>query len=218
MKCGELQACIIPTGATEQHLEHLAMDHDWRSVMHIATLVAQRLAPHVIVAPGLSVGISEHHMKHAGTMSAMPGGWLSVLGDEIRSMNDAGFSNILVLNGHGGNAAPCRSVWGQFQQRFNINLQFASYWEFLPEEEANRLLKTGCCPGHAQEFETAIALAAFPENVRMKAMHDQEDQTPLLATADAGQAMIDIIVDRISSHLAAMINGTNIAEVPPFWP
>ena len=32
MQAGELKACIIPVAATEQHLEHLAMEHDWRSV------------------------------------------------------------------------------------------------------------------------------------------------------------------------------------------
>jgi creatinine amidohydrolase/Fe(II)-dependent formamide hydrolase-like protein len=59
-----LKACIIPVAAIEQHLEHLAMEHDWRSVCHIATLVAERLRPQVLVAEGLMAGISEHHMRH----------------------------------------------------------------------------------------------------------------------------------------------------------
>ena len=40
MRSGELKACIIPVAATEQHLEHLAMEHDWRSVLHISVEVA----------------------------------------------------------------------------------------------------------------------------------------------------------------------------------
>ena len=104
MQSGELKACIIPTAATEQHLEHLAMEHDWASCLHVSHEIASRLAPHVLVAPVMSVGISEHHMRHIGTMSAMPGSWLAVLFDAIRSMHHAGFTNILVLNGHGGNA------------------------------------------------------------------------------------------------------------------
>ena len=51
MQTGELKACVIPVAATEQHLEHLAMEHDWRSCNHIAEAVAQRLAPKVVVAP-----------------------------------------------------------------------------------------------------------------------------------------------------------------------
>jgi len=218
MQSGELKACIIPVAAIEQHLEHLCMEHDWRSVLHIATHVADRLRPQVIVAPAMNLGISEHHMRHIGTLSALPGSWLSVLFDAIRSMHSAGFTNILVLNGHGGNIAPCQGMWGQFLQRLEINLHFESYWDFLPSEVADANLKTKRWPGHAQEFETAFALAVFPENVRSDAMRDQEDKEPLEATAEAGQVMIDAIVEVTAKFVTGMIEGTNVAEIPPFMP
>ena len=218
MQSGELKACIIPVAATEQHLEHLCMEHDWRSVMHVATEVAERLRPGVLVAPAMNLGISEHHMRHIGTLSALPGSWLSVLFDAIRSMHSAGFTNILVLNGHGGNIAPCEGMWGQFLQRLEINLHFESYWDHLSPEIAEANLTTKRWPGHAQEFETAFALAAFPENVRTDAMQDQEDKEPLEATAVAGQVMIDGIIDGVSKFVAGMIDGTNVAEIPPFMP
>ncbi|MEX0715099.1 MAG: creatininase family protein [Planctomycetaceae bacterium] len=218
MQSGELQGCILPVAATEQHLEHLAMEHDWRSVLHVATEVARRLAPRVVVAPAMNIGISEHHMRHPGTLSAMPGSWLAVLGDAIRSLVEAGFRNILVLNGHGGNIASCRGVWPQFLLRFEINLHFESYWDFLPREKAEALLTTGRFPGHAQEFETAFALAAFPENVRHDAMRDQADQEPLSATAEAGAALIELIVAETTRFMRGMLDGTNTAEIPPFNP
>ena len=216
MQSGDLKACIIPVAATEQHLEHLSMEHDWRSVNHIAVEVAQKLDPQVIVAPSMNIGISEHHMRHIGTLTALPGSWLGVLFDTIRSMHHAGFTNILVLNGHGGNIAPCEGMWGQFLQRLEINLQFHSYWEWLTDEVAEANLKTKRWPGHAQEFETAFALAAFPENVRADAMQDQEDKEPLEATAEAGQIMIDDIVDGVAAHVQKMINGEDVAEIPAF--
>ena len=43
MQAGELKCCIIPVAAIEQHLEHLQMEHDWRSVCHVAEEVAARL-------------------------------------------------------------------------------------------------------------------------------------------------------------------------------
>ena len=218
MQSGELRGCLIPVAATEQHLEHLAMEHDWRSVLHVAAAVARRLAPQVIVAPAMNIGISEHHMRHIGTLSALPGSWLGVLFDTIRSLHQAGFRNILVLNGHGGNIAPCRGIWPQFVQRLECNLQFESYWDHLPAEVAAAQLKTGRWPGHAQEFETAFALAAFPENVRHEAMADQPDREPLAATAAAGAVLIDAIVDNLSRFVAGMIDGTNVAEIPPFMP
>ncbi|MEO2030542.1 MAG: creatininase family protein [Planctomycetaceae bacterium] len=216
MQAGELKACIIPVAATEQHLEHLAMEHDWRSVNHVANEVARRLEPGVIVAPAMNIGISEHHMKHKGTLSALPGSWLAVLFDAIRSMHSAGFTNILVLNGHGGNIAPCQGMWGQFLQRLEINLHFESYWDFLPKDVAEDNLSTKRWPGHAQEFETAFALAAFPENVRHDAMADQEDKEPLAANAEAGAVMIEAIVANLCEFVAGMIDGENVAEVPEF--
>lgn len=218
MQSRELRACIIPVAATEQHLEHLAMEHDWRSVLHVAELAALRLAPQVVVAPSMNIGISEHHMRHIGTLSALPGGWLSVLFDTIRSMHHAGFTNILVLNGHGGNIAPCNGMWGQFLQRLEINLQFVSYWDLLPREIAEATLATKRWPGHAQEFETAFALAAFPENVRQDAMLTQEDQEPLKATAETGRKLIAAIVEGVVDHVRGMIDGSNVAVIPPFHP
>ena len=212
----KIKAAIIPTGSIEQHLEHLAIEHDWRSVMHIADNVATRLRPQVLVAPSMRIGISEHHMRHIGTLTALPGSWLGVLFDTITSMHRAGFTNILVLNGHGGNISPCNGIWSQFLQRLEINLFFHSYWDFLSENVAHAHLKTGKYPGHAQEFETAFALAVFPENVRHDAMREQEDQAPLEATAEAGIAMIDSIVANITEFVSGMIGGTQVAEIPPF--
>ena len=50
IEVGKFQACIIPTGAIEQHLEHLAMEHDIRSACCIAEEAARRLHPQVVVA------------------------------------------------------------------------------------------------------------------------------------------------------------------------
>src|SRR6266446_2025153 len=188
MQSGELKVCIIPVAAIEQHLEHLAIEHDWRSVCHVAVAVAERLRPHVLVAEGLMAGISEHHMRHPGTLSLRPGTFLAVLSDLIDSVVRAGFKNVLVLNGHGGNISACQAAWDQFLRFYQVNLQFLCYWDVLREADAKELLKSGQrlpddLPGHAQEFETALALAAFPENVRTEVWTDQPDSMPSMATA-----------------------------------
>ncbi len=220
---GHLQACILPIAAIEQHLEHLAIEHDWRSVTELAVRIAQRLAPHVTVAEGVMAGVSEHHMRHPGTLTLRPGTMLSVLADLVRSLHMAGFRNILVLNGHGGNIAPCRATWDQFQREFPCNLQLLSYWDVLNQQDARELLRHGSrlpedLPGHAQEFETALALALFPENVRKQAVADQSDQTPAVASADQGAQFVERIVERLASHLQAMIDGDNRVEIPAFFP
>ncbi len=223
MESGELRACIIPVAAIEQHLEHLAMEHDWRSVNHIAEAVAERLRPSTLVAQGLMAGISEHHMKHPGTLTLRPGTFLSALGDLIDSMARAGFQHILVLNGHGGNNAPCRGVFDQFQRLSQVNVHFLPYWDVLTEADARELLTGGHrvpsdMPGHAQEFETAFGLAAFAENVRQDMWHDQADPKPALATAAVGQEFIERIVTRVTDYVQDMLDGRRLNPTPPFFP
>lgn len=223
MNSGELKACIIPVAAIEQHLEHLAMEHDWRSVMRVAVGVAEQLRPSVVVAEGLMAGISEHHMKHPGTMSLMPGTFLAVVNDMIDSMFRAGFKNILVLNGHGGNIVPCRSNWAQFLRRFQVNLHFLPYWDVYTAEDAEQLMESGQrmpddLPGHAQEFETSFALAEFPENVRTDMWKDQTDQTPSMATAEKGREFVDRAVPRVAQYLQEMIDGKRVEPIPEFHP
>ena len=222
MDSGELKACIVPVAAIEQHLEHMEMEHDWRSARHVALAVADRLKPRVLVAEGLMAGISEHHMSHRGTLSLRPATFLAVLHDLIDSVVRAGFRNVLVLNGHGGNVAPVEGNWDQFLRLFRVNLWFLPYWDVLDEEDAT-LLEGGQrlpqdLPGHAQEFETSFGLAAFPENVRTDMWKDQSDPRPSLATREKGETFIARIVDRVSEFLDDMIEGRRVAEVPPYFP
>ncbi len=217
MQSGELAGCILPVAAIEQHLEHLAMEHDWRSVNVVAEAVAQRLAPRVLVAQGLMAGISEHHMRHPGTLTLKPGTFLAVLYDLIDSLARAGFRHILVLNGHGGNIAACRGAWDQFLQMSGVNLHFLPYWDVLDPALVQAHLTTGVSPGHAQEFETALALAAFPENVRREAVADQSDSAPAAARAEVGQVLLESIIESVASYLEDMLAGRRVAEIPPFF-
>ena len=217
---GQLQAAILPIAAVEQHLEHLAMEHDWRSTHWVACRVAERLAPRVLAVPACMAGVSEHHMKHAGTLTLRPGTFLSVLADLIDSLARAGFRNILVLNGHGGNMAPVEATWDQFLRTFQINLHFLSYWNVLTPGDAEELLDGGAAalPGHAQEFETSFALANFPDNVRRDAIADQPDRSPAHGSAAKGRTLSDRVVDRVAAYVSDMMEGRRVAEIPEFFP
>ena len=223
MQAGELRACLLPLAACEQHLEHLAMEHDWRSVVTVAERVAKALKPHVIIAEALIAGVSEHHMRHPGTLSIGPGAFVAVLDDLLDGVRRAGFEHVLVLNGHGGNVEPCRAVWDQLLRRRGGNLHFLSYWDVLTEDDARELLSSGRrlpqdLPGHAQEFETSVALAAFPENVDAGAVADQPDKTPAAGTAETGEKLLDRIVPRVTEYLRDMIEGRRTASEPPYHP
>ncbi|MGH9174210.1 MAG: creatininase family protein, partial [Vicinamibacterales bacterium] len=153
---GWFETAIVATGSIEQHLEHLAMDYDISAASWVAEQAARRLHPRVVVAVPVSVGISEHHMLHPGTLTAKPGSWLAVLFDAVESLIRHGVRNVLILNGHGGNEAPVYGILRQWQLYFQLrdpeaNVQFHSYWN-LSRAEAEQISLTGV-PGHATEYE-----------------------------------------------------------------
>ena len=107
-------------------------------------------------------------------------------------------------------------------REFQVNLHFLSYWDVLTAEDAT-LLKSGQrlpedLPGHAQEFETAIALARFPENVREDAMKEQSDKSPQSASAEVGEAMLARVVERVSTFCREVFSGQRQQAIPPFHP
>ncbi len=212
IESGKFFTAIVGIASNEQHLEHLAMEHDLASVTYIAREAAKRLYPQVIVTVPMAVGISEHHMIHKGTISARPGGWLAVLFDVVESLVRHGVKNVLIFNGHGGNSLPVMGVMDQWRYYLKsnapgVNLQFCSYWELIPREFLLQHMETDVIPGHAKEFETAIGLALFPENVRREPMQDQADKDPLLATADKGRLYVEEAIRQTVDHLKAMMDG-----------
>ena len=231
LQAGKFQAAILATASNEQHSEHLPMDFDLIAVTHIAREAAATLYPQVIVTIPMAIGISEHHMIHKGTISAKPGGWLAVIFDAVESLSRHGIRNILILNGHGGNTAPIKAGLDQWRLHFKLdqwrlhfklvdpglNLHFVSYWDLIPLDFLHRHLKTRAIPGHAKEFETSLALALIPDEVRQKAMREHTDPDPLEATAEKGNLFVEEAIRRTVEFLEGMMSGRiHPAEVKHF--
>ena len=214
LESGALRAVIVPTGSTEQHNEHLAMINDTASVTLIAQQAALRVYPKVMVATPVAVGISPHWMDRKGTLSLKKETFLAVVYDICESLQVHGVKNILVLNGHGGNVAPLRESVAEFGRKLGINIQTNSYWDAYSRETVKKYMTSGVAPGHAAEFETSFAMAAFPERIhwegvdyqaikpllRIKdpksaAQEEQFAKEAKLATTAKGEAMIAIAVD-----------------------
>lgn len=221
---GTLKVVIVPTGSTEQHNEHLAMIHDTASV----TLVAQKAAllhyPNVMVATPVSVGISPHWMDRKGTLTLKKETFLAVVFDICESLQAHGVKNILVLNGHGGNVAPLRSSVPEFAKKLGIRIETNSYWDAYTPEITKRYMQSGKAPGHAAEFETSFAMAAFPERIHWEDVDYEKIKPHLkikdpksatqeeefareakLASTAKGEAMIDIAVKWTAERLRQMM-------------
>jgi len=221
----QIKGAILPTGSTEQHNEHLEMEHDTASALHIAHQAALGLFPQVVVAPPIAVGISEHWMEWPGTLSLRPETFFQVAYDTCESLARHGIQHVLICNGHAGNG-PLRNEVAGFSEKLGIDVQFHSYWEAYSKEFVDTHLESGECPAHAAEFETSIALAAFPENAHWEGVdYDAETfdiqnqnyrpQDPRyayaardFATPHKGRIMIDAAVEWVAGQMTDMMEAT----------
>ena len=206
---GRFSTAVIPVGSIEQHLEHLPLGHDIASCTYVAERVARNLYPAVLVAVPVSIGISEHHMIHRGTLSAKPAAFLATVFDAAESLIRHGVRNVLILNGHGGNVAPLDAAMRQWKLYFEnthpeAGIHLHSYWQSVPADFAERVTDGGRFPGHAGEFETSFALYAFPETVRTDHLRDTDDPEPATATAEKGRLLVEKIVDGLTELLRDM--------------
>jgi creatinine amidohydrolase len=219
-----LKAMIVPTGSTEQHNEHLAMIQDTASVTLVAQQAALALYPQVMVATPVPVGISPHWMDRKGTLTLRKETFLSVVYDICDSLKTHGVTRILILNGHGGNVAPLKASVVEFASKLGISLRAHSYWDAYGPDAVKKYMTSGRVPGHAGEFETSFAMAAFPQRVRwegvdydrvkgslkIKDPRSAEDDERFhrdakLAGTEKGEAMIAIAVKWTAEVLRQMI-------------
>lgn len=204
---GGLHSVIIAVGATEQHLDHLAMEHDVAMAQYVAIHAAQKIFPAAVVVVPTTLGLSEHHMASAGTLSSTPGAWFGIVHDTIASLVRAGLNNILILNGHAGNEAPVEGVLWQWQLEFrqvspSVNLQFESYWNLCRSFSEQHC--EGSIPGHGQEYETATGLYALSENVRLSHKQASNEEGVKRATYAAGEKMVQAAIQATADYLLAM--------------
>src|SRR5689334_8014624 len=224
LESGALRAMIVPTGSTEQHNEHLAMINDTASVTLVAQQAALLLYPKIMVATPVPVGISPHWMDRKGTLTLKKETFLAVVYEICESLQVHGVKNILVLNGHGGNVAPLRENVPEFARKLGINIQYNSYWDAYTREIVKKNMASGKAPGHAAEFETSFAMAAFPQRVHWEGvdyekikphLHIKDPKSAVqeeefareakLAATAKGEAMIDIAVKWTADRLRQMI-------------
>ncbi len=203
---GTIEAAIVPTGATEQHQDHLAMIHDTASVTEIVRRVALRFWPRVIVAPTIPMTVSEHHMARGGALTVRAEIHMETVHDVCDSLMRLGVGQVMVVNGHGGNKrrnmeTKAPEALARLDAR---GVRYVTYWETVSQEwyEANLELERSA--GHAGEFETSFALARFPERVRVGSVNYENAKK---ASTAKGKAILQAVVEGVAGEVAAMLDG-----------
>jgi creatinine amidohydrolase len=174
---------IIPIGSTEQHgpLGFIGTDAICPEV--IARGVAERID--VLVAPTISIGMAQHHLAFAGSISLRPSTLIAVIRDVVQSLARHGFERCYFLNGHGGNVATVTAAFSEIY----ADASFArgggnqpgvrcklSNWYMAPGVKSLSAKLYGASEGsHATPSEVSLTYFAYPDFVK------SAEQSPKIA-------------------------------------
>ena len=97
------RVAIVPVGSTEQHGPHLTLDTDSAIAEAFARKIGEALGDAAILCPTINLGMSEHHLAFAGTLTLRAPTLLGLIADVVESLAHHGLRRVLLVNGHGGN-------------------------------------------------------------------------------------------------------------------
>lgn len=167
------KTAVVPIGSNEQHGPTGLLGTDWLCPEIIAH-AAEQSDDSLIVAPTFNIGMAQHHLAFAGTISLRPSTFMSAITDWVHSLGRHGFERIYFLNGHGGNIATIEATFAEiyaepsFQARKSrVVMKLRNWWD-LPGVTplCNRLFPTGH-GAHATPSEIAVTQAAYPDRIKV---------------------------------------------------
>ena len=154
---------VFAVGSTEQHGPHLPTMTDARIGDDLGERVARKLG-HTLQARTIDVGLSEHHLAFAGTISLKPETLLLILRDYVDSLARHGFRRIVVIPIHGGNFATVRQALEEARQAHpEIDVtgftDLQGMLDLLKQNAADYGISAEAAGGHAGESETSMMMA-----------------------------------------------------------
>lgn len=157
---------LLPVASTEQHGPHLptGVDDFLCSEVCRRTAALMVVSQPVVVAPTVWCGLADHHVAFGGTFSLSLATYYSVLRDLCRSILNAGFRRIVMVNGHGGNIQALASFTGELARELGAPIATTTYFmEGFADMAA--ILEDQKGVMHACEAETSMMMAAYPDLV-----------------------------------------------------
>ena len=191
---------ILPLGSIEQHGAHLPVDTDIFTPTAIAEEAARRLGRAIVATP-LPFGQSAAHVRFGGTLSLSADTMLAVLRDLVGSILAAGFTRILLLNGHNGNKPFLQMILSEYAAQRNVSLAAATYYDLIARDISTKRRSKEGGDAHAGEIETSLQLhlredlvdmqSAVASPVRPATAFDARDLV-VSGTASVGAAMAEL--------------------------
>jgi creatinine amidohydrolase len=223
---------VLPFGATEPHNLHMPYGTDNYEVEVIGNRVcehAYRAGAKVVLLPTIPYGVNTNHLKIPGALacSVTPTTLLHLVTDLVDSLDRQGVRKLVLLNGHGGNEL--KPLTRELHHRTPVFLCVCDWYRVARDLYPQLFQEPG---EHADEMETSLGLAFFPELLRMELADEGAARpsrfeainrgwvsitrpwhlvttntglgNPAAATAEKGQRLVEVLVERLGRFLAEL--------------
>jgi creatinine amidohydrolase len=151
---------VLPVGSTEQHGPHAPLGTDHKTAVTVAESAADAYSDEVVVAPPVTVGVSEEHRQFTGTLWVSPDTFRATVRDVVESLASHGWTRVVVVNGHGGNVPALGEVCAAITRDSDTDAYAVpfTWFDAVGDHSADM--------GHAGPLETAFLRHANPELIR----------------------------------------------------
>jgi creatinine amidohydrolase len=226
------QVAVLPFGATEPHNLHMPYATDVYQVEQMGQRACEKAyaaGAKVLLLPAIPFGVNTNHFKVPGGLacSLTPTTLLAILTDLVDSMERQGVFKIVLLNGHGGNEL--KPLTRELHHRTKVFLCVCDWFRMAADQFPKIFKQAG---EHADEVETSLGLAYFPDLMRPELADDGAAKAsrfeainkgwvnitrpwhlvskntglgdPAAATAAKGRQLMDVLVERLAQFLVEL--------------
>jgi len=164
---------ILPIGSTEQLGPTGLIGTDAICAEVIAKGLGE--AAGALVAPTIAVGMAQHHLGFAGSMTLRPSTLIVVLRDLVGSLARHGFERFYFVNGHGGNIATVIAAFSEIYAERSmsaaanappIKCRLRNWWQNQEVRKLSRELYGDAEGSHATPSEVAVTQFAHPHAIK----------------------------------------------------
>jgi creatinine amidohydrolase len=176
---------IVPIGSTEQHGPNGLIGTDAICAEVIGRATGDKAD--ALVGPTISVGMAQHHMAFAGTITLRPSTLILVIKDYVASLARHGFERFYFVNAHGGNimttnaafseiyaeralrpAGGGAAVEGSNSATVPVRCRLVNWWEGGRVKPLARELFGDREGSHATPSEVSVTQFVYPEAIKRR--------------------------------------------------
>jgi creatinine amidohydrolase len=160
---------ILPIGSTEQHAQ-LSLCVDAILAERVAEDAAAPLG--IPVFPVIPYGLAPYFTAYPGTVSLRVETLLALVRDVVASIRASGFTRILIVNGHGGNA-PVGALAQELNAPGDVSIKFHNWWNAPATAAFVQSVGQGSHASWMENFTwTRLAHAPAPDHAKPMADMD----------------------------------------------